>query len=536
MGNGSAAVLEPTYTGYVASTHDALILFEACLTGVLHHVPRRPHDRERAQLVRSGSVFIYEENASGIKRWTDGVTWSPSRILGNFLVYRELDKPFPPGEKKRAVKKGSRRPTQSGRAGEPYPRLQDNGTPVNGSVGSVASVTGSAYSPGAPSPIGAATGGHGGGGPPGGPVSGNGTGFAPERGQQSELERALVGSLVDSYGFKDSGLVKKTMSVTVSGVTHHLVSYYSVDDVMRGALSPPSMVESLRYIRPRQELTTKQSFRAPIEDPDQPSLDDGDPSQSLYGYRPNPAAAAAMVPQYGMPQSTGYYAMPPQPPYSSHHHQQHQQHPPPHQQHPQQHHQHPSHQQQQHQQHHQHPSHQQHPSQQPPPPSVPGYGVAPPQQNPYLQQSPATAASDLPSKSEEYASYRGPSAAAAYQNAAAAAAAAAYPPSSAAASAAPHIYRTPSIPTRPGPSDMPPTSLDPAGSPNASTHLLSRKLQPARLHRLQARPTTDLSPAAAGPSPPAATVSAAATVPAAAATTLDRSPYPPSSARRESGY
>ncbi|KDB28240.1 hypothetical protein H112_09003, partial [Trichophyton rubrum D6] len=334
MGNGSAAVLEPTYTGYVASTHDALILFEACLTGVLHHVPRRPHDRERAQLVRSGSVFIYEENASGIKRWTDGVTWSPSRILGNFLVYRELDKPFPPGEKKRAVKKGSRRPTQSARAGEPYPRLQDNGTPVNGSVGSVASVTGSAYSPGAPSPVAAGAG-------PGGAVAGNGTGFAPERGQQSELERALVGSLVDSYGFKDSGLVKKTMSVTVSGVTHHLVSYYSVDDVMRGVLSPPSMVESLRYIRPRQELTTKQSFRAPIEDPDQPSLDDGDPSQSLYAYRPNPATAAAMVPQYGMPQSAGYYAMPQ--PYSSHHHQQQQhQHPHHHQQQ-----QHPSQQQQQ---------------------------------------------------------------------------------------------------------------------------------------------------------------------------------------------
>ncbi|KAM5462493.1 Global transcription regulator sge1 [Microsporum audouinii] len=407
MGNGSAAVLEPTYTGYVASTHDALILFEACLTGVLHHVPRRPHDRERAQLVRSGSVFIYEENASGIKRWTDGVTWSPSRILGNFLVYRELDKPFPPGEKKRAVKKGSRRPTQSARAGEPYPRLQDNGAGANGAVAA------GAYSPGAPSP---ATAG-----------AGVGTGFA-ERGQQSELERALVGSLVDSYGFKDSGLVKKTMSVTVSGVTHHLVSYYSVDDVMRGALSPPSMVESLRYIRPRQELTTKQSFRAPIEDPDQPSLDDGDPSQSLYGYRPNPAAA--MVPQYGMPpQSTGYYAMPPQPPYATHSS-------------------HQPHQQAQH--------HQQHQQQPPPPPSVPGYGVAPPQQNPYLQ-SPAAATSDLPPKTEEYGAYRGP---ASYPTA--------FPPSSAAPPPS-HLYRTPSIPTRPSASDIP-TTIDPAGSPSTSAY------------------------------------------------------------------
>jgi hypothetical protein len=84
-----AAVLQPTYTGHVSTTNDALILFEACLSGHLNHVPRRPHDRERNSLIRSGCVFIYEENASGIKRWTDGVTWSPSRILGNFLVYRE---------------------------------------------------------------------------------------------------------------------------------------------------------------------------------------------------------------------------------------------------------------------------------------------------------------------------------------------------------------------------------------------------------------------------------------------------------------
>lgn len=261
MVNGTAAVLEPTYTGYVATTHDALILFEACLTGVLHHVPRRPHDRERSHLVRSGSVFIYEENSSGIKRWTDGVTWSPSRILGNFLVYRELDKPFPPGEKKRAMKKGTRRPAPPGRPGEPYPRQESNGQS-------------SSYSPTTPTsaPFG-------------------------ERTPQSEVERALVGSLVDSYGFKDSGLVKKTMSVTVSGVTHHLVSYYSVEDVIKGILSPPSMVDSLRYVRPRAELTSKQSFRAPIDDLDSSLENPNDPGQTVYGYR----HALIAPPSYGLP-------------------------------------------------------------------------------------------------------------------------------------------------------------------------------------------------------------------------------------------
>ncbi|KAL1964228.1 hypothetical protein VTN77DRAFT_7186 [Rasamsonia byssochlamydoides] len=267
MVNSTAAVLEPTYTGYVATTHDALILFEACLTGVLHHVPRRPHDRERSHLVRSGSVFIYEENSSGIKRWTDGVTWSPSRILGNFLVYRELDKPFPPGEKKRAMKKGSRRPGQSTRPGEPYPRPDSNGQ---------------SYSP-----------------------TTNSSGPFGDRTPQSEVERALVGSLVDSYGFKDSGLVKKTMSVTVSGVTHHLVSYYSVEDVLKGVLSPPSMVESLRYIRPRAELTSKQSFRAPIDDLDTGLDNPNDPTQALYGYR----HALIAPPSYGLPSPHPDYYM-----------------------------------------------------------------------------------------------------------------------------------------------------------------------------------------------------------------------------------
>ncbi|KAK1149868.1 Global transcription regulator sge1 [Aspergillus melleus] len=256
MVNGTTTTLEPTYYGYVATTHDALVLFEACLTGVLHHVPRRPHDRERASLVRSGTVFIYEENSSGIKRWTDGVTWSPSRILGNFLVYRELEKPFPPGEKKRAMKKSSRRPT---RPGEPYSR------PESSAQG---------YSPG-PS-----------------------TGPYGERTQHGDMERALVGSLVDSYGFKDSGLVKKTMSVTVSGVTHHLVSYYSMEDVMRASLNPPSNCAELRYIRPRMELTQKQSFRAPIDDLESGTLENpNDPSHALYGYRPQLVAP----PGYGIP-------------------------------------------------------------------------------------------------------------------------------------------------------------------------------------------------------------------------------------------
>jgi hypothetical protein len=251
--NGS---LQPTWFGHVQTSKDALILFEACLNGTLHHVPRRPHDRERSGLIKSGCVFIYEENASGIKRWTDGVPWSPSRILGNFLVYRELVKPFPPGEKKRATKKAVRTASRSAKPGEPYPRTN--------STDSQPSIT-----------------------PPGQQTAD----LAPE---DRESERALIGSLIDSYGFKEGGLVKKTMSVNVHGVHHHLVSYYTIDDASgdEPALKTPANDRRLVSIEPRHDLVARQSFRAPLDETDDGEaymLAGGHPGGYQYGatYRPD---------------------------------------------------------------------------------------------------------------------------------------------------------------------------------------------------------------------------------------------------------
>ncbi|KAG6006057.1 hypothetical protein E4U21_007417 [Claviceps maximensis] len=217
--SGQSNPLNPTFEGHIASTLDALILFEACLSGELNHVPRRPHDRERQDLIQSGFIFIYEEHASGIKRWTDGVSWSPSRILGNFLIYRELEAPFPPGEKKRALKK--KKPSTGGVAKSVLP--------------SRSSVNGFALA---------------------------GVDSSPAK----DTERALVGSLVDSYPFKKDGLIKKTISITHQGVPHHMVSYYSVSDVVSGRLTAPSRHPSTRGIIPRTELIMSQNFRAPIDE------------------------------------------------------------------------------------------------------------------------------------------------------------------------------------------------------------------------------------------------------------------------------
>jgi hypothetical protein len=226
--SSAGAPLQPTFHGFIASTMDALVLFEACLTGHMAHVPRRPHDRERTALIRSGHVFIYEEHSSGIKRWTDGVPWSPSRILGNFLLYRELDKPFQPGEKKRAMKKTKQ---ENGGVTKPQSNSRSNSVPYNGM---------------GPLPV-----------PP--PYGDNSTGG-------KEIERALVGSLVDSYQFKPDGLVKKTISVQYRGMQHHLVSYYNIDDVINKRLRTPMETQDLHHIQPRSQLISAGNFRAPVDD------------------------------------------------------------------------------------------------------------------------------------------------------------------------------------------------------------------------------------------------------------------------------
>lgn len=226
MNPGKAPVCKPTWRGHVETTRDALLVFEACFNGTLAHCFRRPHDRERNSLIVSGNVFVYEEGTSGIKRWTDGIPWSPSRILTNFLIYRQLNSPFPPGEKKRATKR-SQRPI---RPGEPY------AAPLSASSSekSVHSTDRSGVAPG----------------------------FRSEDGGEKDVERTLVGSLIDSYDFKEQGLLKKTMTVVVNNVQHHLVSYYSLDDA-KYRLKTPREDPRLKDQPLREELLQQPRFKFP---------------------------------------------------------------------------------------------------------------------------------------------------------------------------------------------------------------------------------------------------------------------------------
>ena len=85
----SSSALYPNaqpFSGIVENTVQALRLVNAARLGVIPRVIRRLNDAERRDLIVSGAVFVFSVVESGIRRWTDGLLFSPSRIDGNFLV------------------------------------------------------------------------------------------------------------------------------------------------------------------------------------------------------------------------------------------------------------------------------------------------------------------------------------------------------------------------------------------------------------------------------------------------------------------
>ncbi|ORZ25438.1 Gti1/Pac2 family-domain-containing protein, partial [Absidia repens] len=194
-----------TFHGYIDTTQDVLLIFEGCRRGLLPRVNRRLQEKER-KLIQSGSVFVFDERESGVKRWTDGLVWSPSRILGNFLIYRELEKRN--GEKRMSISDHRQR----------------------------------SYSMDISSTVAAA-----------------GRGYLPDR----VKEKRLVGSLSEIYNFRPDGLIKKTMSIVVNGSTQHLISYYHPQDIIENKLRTPSSVPELTSLEISPELLVKQNFRTP---------------------------------------------------------------------------------------------------------------------------------------------------------------------------------------------------------------------------------------------------------------------------------
>lgn len=61
------------FCGFVETTADALRLIQAARCGLIPRITRRLNELERRSMIRSGAVFVFSVEESGIKRWTDGM-------------------------------------------------------------------------------------------------------------------------------------------------------------------------------------------------------------------------------------------------------------------------------------------------------------------------------------------------------------------------------------------------------------------------------------------------------------------------------
>ncbi|KAH8824200.1 Gti1/Pac2 family-domain-containing protein [Flagelloscypha sp. PMI_526] len=215
--SAAASAPAPPFTGFVRTTLDALLILEAARRGIIPRITRRLVEEER-KMIGSGSVFVFDEDESGIKRWTDGCFWSPSRILGNFLIYRETERKASATKRQRGRRPngGSEDEDEDVKAGgERFSRPRDADSDI---------------------------------------------GLRPEK----VKERSLLGSLTNSSKFKMDGLMKKTFSLTINGITQHLISYYRVSDIQAGRLRCPSTLPELASLSISPEyLDSHTPFRNP---------------------------------------------------------------------------------------------------------------------------------------------------------------------------------------------------------------------------------------------------------------------------------
>jgi len=182
--------LVETFHGFIENSKDGLILFQAVKDGLLPSVQRRFTVEQRMQ-IKSGSIFIFNETESNIKRWTDGRNWTPSRVLGDFLVYRELEKNIERAKRDKKI--------------------------VKRNISLKA--------------------------------------LDAKKALSSRFEALNIPNFrQDRFFIKVDGLVKKTMSVIIKEQTYHMISYYKESEVIDNLLTTPSEDKSLQKVVISDEL------------------------------------------------------------------------------------------------------------------------------------------------------------------------------------------------------------------------------------------------------------------------------------------
>ena len=67
--------LKSMFINYMMNLEDALLVVEACLSGIMHHIYWFPQQNELQGVVSSGNTFVYAEAATSREDWDYGKIW-----------------------------------------------------------------------------------------------------------------------------------------------------------------------------------------------------------------------------------------------------------------------------------------------------------------------------------------------------------------------------------------------------------------------------------------------------------------------------
>ncbi|KAJ3271566.1 hypothetical protein HDV01_006528 [Terramyces sp. JEL0728] len=202
-----------SFFGFVNTPADAALLIYSSTDGSnrVQSVKRRLASQERNQ-IKSGSVYVFCEQESGMRRWTDGMRWSKSRVEGQFLVYRRIEPEPTDVENEQAIPNKRRRVlSQQTDSTIDDDSIEDDNSSKSLSVDFV------------------------------------------REGSES--------SLIPSKGYRDDVLCKKTFAISIKGRVSHVICYYSKQDVMDGVLKTPSSMEMFADIKVPNEYVDPSNFR-----------------------------------------------------------------------------------------------------------------------------------------------------------------------------------------------------------------------------------------------------------------------------------
>ncbi|KAG8952068.1 hypothetical protein FRC03_012278 [Tulasnella sp. 419] len=198
----ATAYIQPSARGWLRDTVDALVILEAASRNLITRIPERGTSRTRLR-VESGAIYVHFYSESGIKRLSDGKSWSVSRVLGNFMLYCETE---------------SLSVESSHEAVMPPEYSQISGVAAKDLYGCFMANDGQTRCP-------------------------------------------------DGFRLKPNGLVKKTLSIELPKDKLTVISYYNPNDIFAGYLQPVHQDPQLGYLRWSLSswLLNPSLFRQPID-------------------------------------------------------------------------------------------------------------------------------------------------------------------------------------------------------------------------------------------------------------------------------